>query len=417
MRTHLPAFLERVIPRVFSAGLTLVLAILTDPHAVGVYSLVTLAFTAIQAATDAAARQVLPRLVGEPDGLVVLRRYQQIVPTASFVLIAGFIGWLWGSGTLTGPGQALELLPFALAPAFTTIGLRSVGVLQCVDRWRVMARGQALAAILSVVLTLPILLATRNLFGPSLQTLLSEALFALFCLRAAHGITLTEIVSSDRKVAKDFVGMSVYSLMGWLQAQAERVLLGAFLGPAALGTYSTASALGRAAGDSLSSSTANIVRAHVARHESAEDIRATSEAVVIRSMALAIGAVAATIVGVAILAPYMGPKWSEAIRIVPILSLTAFPATLSWTGSALQVRAGRAWRALWGPVLGIVMAILIAIAASRSLTVAAYVVVLREVCVATLAFALVRHHAPWRSWAVGVGLAALGCGVTALVLR
>lgn len=414
MRTFLPAFLERAFPRVFSAVLMLLVAAYTNPYQVGIYSWVALVYTATVAALDSPARQVIVRAITEPGGMRFLSRYQKIYPAIAFVVITGAIAILWGVGVIPNWGTALDLMPFAVAPVFTSWGLSYVGLLQTTNRWHELARAQLIASVVSVGLALPVLLLTHNLLGPSLQTLVGEIVFAYWCRRRARFQRRAEqnvpdrIVPPDdaKSITYDMVGMAAYSLLAWVQGQAERLFIGAFSGAALLGTFSTAANVGRAPGDALGASTANLTRTAIAPHFEPKAVRETSEKLMLKTLALAFGAPLSATAFALLIGPLLGADWKPAMRVVPILSISAFPSVMSWAASVLQMKAGRANRAVWAPILGIAFGALIGLTAAHSLALACYFVIVREVAVVTLAFTLVRSYAPWRAYAVCMGIVA-----------
>lgn len=405
MRTQIPAFLERMLPRIFSALLMLMLAGYTGTETVGIYAMVTLMYTAVMAGTDSAVRQVILRAVTEPEGRRFLRAYRIAAPAVGMLLVGGLIVGMRLTGTIETWRMALELMPIALAPVASALGIAAVGRMQLNNQWNALARGQFLASMLSVAIAIPLLIHQRSIFGPSLQTLLAEGIMAAFCVRMAgvtprRGSYEVAPTPDQKSITSDWTSMAVYSILAWAQGQAERVLLGAFAGPAVLGTYSMASNVGRSAGDALAASTANVTRAAVASHGDPKEIQRITEHTMRRTIALALGAFGASVVLAAVLRPILGVEWREALSIVPVLAISAVPSVLAWTGSVLQLRAGRGWTTLYAPLAGVALAVLISIAASHSLLLAAYFVVLRDLVVVTVAFLMVREYAPWRAYAL-----------------
>lgn len=394
-----------MLPRAFSALLMLMLAGYTGTETVGIYAMVTLMYTAVMAATDSAVRQVIIRAVTEPEGRRFLRRYQLAAPIAGVLLIGGLIIVLRLTGTISTWRMAAELGPIALAPIASAAGISAVGRMQLNGQWNALARGQFIASALSVGVAIPLLMAQHSIFGPALQTLLAEGIMALFCLhmagalprRAQYDVPPTP---GQKSIESDWTSMAAYSLLAWAQGQAERVLLGGLAGPGVLGTYSMASNVGRSAGDALAASTANVTRAAVATHGDPKEIQRVTEHTMRRTLLLALMAFGASVVLAAVLRPILGEEWQEALSIVPVLAISAVPSVLAWTGSVLQLRAGRGWTTLYAPLAGVALAIIIAIAASHSLLLAAYFVVLRDLVVVTVAFLLVRAYAPWRAYAL-----------------
>lgn len=427
MRGQLAAFIERALPRGFSALLTLLLAKLTNPHLVGVYGFIILMYTAVQAATDTAARQVLMRVVREqagrraqgPAGEHFMHVYRRIVPALSFVLVMGLAVVLRLHGTIDSWMLVAEVLPQALAPTATAIGLHAVGILQAAGRWGVMAKAQFWASLASVAAVLPVMFVTRDLLAPALQTLLAESMVAWLCVRAARGVQIeTHRDEGHRSIGSELVSMSTFSLMAWSQGQAERVLMGAMAGPSQLGIYGTASSVARAPGDALAASTANIVRTELALVTEARDIQAVANRVLTKALLLAAGGWAAAIMVAVALRPVMGPEWYPALDIVPVLAISAFPAVLTWPASAILLRAGRGWHTLWSPVAGIAMAIVIAWMSTRSLLAASYLVVARDLVTVVVAFVFIPRAAPWRAFALCCAVVTvLGIGTYVIIAR
>jgi len=414
VKNQLAAFIERALPRAFSAMLILLLAALTNPTVVGTYAYVTLLYTAIQAGTELAARQVLLRVVGERRrGAHFWHRYRAIVPPVAGLLLLGLIVVLKLVGIVAAWSDALFLVPIAFAPTMTTAGLPAVGRLQLAGKWAVIARAQMLGSLVGAAVAVPLLILTRSALGPSSQVLISEALVSLLCVRAARHLDepRASASSGDKTIGADMMSMAAYTLASWFQGQAERVLLGVLAGPAVLGTYSTASAVARAPGDALAASTANVVRAEIADLRDPDEVRHRAQHTLIKAMLLASGGFTASLLLSLVLRPIMGAAWSAALGLVPILAISAFPSVLAWSASVMQLKAGKSWQTLWAPLVGTVMALLIAYAAGRSLLLAGFLVVLRDLATVTVAFALIGRAAPWRAYTLCCGCVAV-LGVT-----
>jgi hypothetical protein len=114
------------------------------------------------------------------------------------------------------------------------------------------------------------------------------------------------------------------------------------------------------------------------------------------------------------LEPLLGVVWLPALRAVPIVALSAVLSIISWSATTLMVAQGRSARGLPVQILGIAMAIPIAIAATSSLELAAWFVVARDLSLMLLISALAGRLIPWRVVLVltaGTGLLALGIHV------
>jgi O-antigen/teichoic acid export membrane protein len=393
---------ERLLPRLASASLVFILAALTSPSTVGLYAWAMLLTTAFKAVTDQAARQIIIGAITSVPGRTFLRRYRRVVGIGGpFVIIAG----LWCIAEFASDAPAgrvfLSLLPVALVPTFTALAITGTGVLQFLDEWRLLALGQLAAAAGALAISLPIILITRSVLGGSIQLAAAEAMTALWVSMRSRPLSSRIMVRDLPFNARSFFNMSLFSAMTWSGAQLDRVLLGAITNTATLGQYSLAVALSRSLGDPLAAGSANVLRAKItdSSARSSAELRAEANSVMSRSVLLAALAVIGTVVVVEFLAaPILGSAWDASIRLVPIMAMSALPATLAWSTAALHVSRGTSIRALVGPVVGIGMALPIALAATYDLVAASWLVVLRDLVVCTLGFWLAREIAPWRSY-------------------
>ena len=393
------------------------LAFYTDPAAVGIYSAVLLAYTAVQAVSDSAIRQLLPLAVQSAPGF--LRSYRLLV---SVFAPAALITILIAVAVIGKAPVALLLAPIAVAPVATAWGVRAVGYLQLQGEWRTLASGQLVGAIAAASISMPLLVLTHSLGAAAVQVLAPAPVNSVWCRRRAHKVSLVSVTPLDEAgIRSMFVPMVMYSGLAWGQGQLDRVLLGVAAGAAALGSFSMASALARSIGDPLAASTANILRSSLASLQDARgrpsEVRRIATRVAHRALGLAtVSALAAAVAG-EIARHFLNSDWDSALRMVPILALSVFPAALNWSGSVLQVVVGDPRRALLAPISGLLFAPVIAFAAaSAGLSAAAWLVVLRECLVLTTAFVLVRSYAPWRAYVTCLATTALLGGLV-LVLR
>ncbi|MDO4920108.1 hypothetical protein [Kocuria sp.] len=412
MLNQIKSLIERIIPRVSSALVILTLAAFTNPHYVGIYNVVTLLYTAIQVTIDSGARFAVMRVLTEPGGMRIMNRYRTFMPVVAFVLLVGLMLVLRWNGTLENWYEFFQVLPVAFAPGFGALGLLYVGTLQATSQWGLLARLQLRAALAGLLVGGGVLVLTRSLLGPSLQLAVTEGVFALLCWWRARRNTLPipHAEPGEQSILSDMGAMSGYALMAWFQGQAERLFMTFFAGTAVLGTYTAGSAVGRAPGDALAASTANMVRVGIADKESPQEIRETSERYLFGALLLAaVGVVVAQVASI-VLTPLLGEKWIPAMSMVPFIAMVSFPGVLSWAASVLLVRTGAAWKTFVGPVIGIVFGALIAWVASFDLHLAATILVLREFAVVLVAYLFIGRSAPWRSFWFAAGLSAVGLG-------
>lgn len=418
MLNQIKSLIERVLPRMSSALVILTLAAFTSPHYVGIYNLVTLIYTAVLATVDSGARFVVIRVLTEPGGMRIMNRYRLIMPIAGFMILGGFMLYLLSNGTLEGWGAFFQVLPVALAPGFGALGLLYVGMLQATNQWGTLARMQLRASLLGLLVGGTVLVLTRSLLGPSLQLAVTEGAFAVLCWLRARRATepLPRPVPGRKSIVSDMTTMSGYALLTWFQTQAERLFMTAFAGTVALGTYTAGSAVGRAPGDALAASTANMVRVAIADKELEKDVREASDHYLSRALLLAVAGVVVAQVAAVVLTPLLGEQWVPAMSMVPFIAMVSFPSVLSWATSVLLVRAGGAWKTFVGPTIGVVLGAVIAWAASFNLHLAATILVVREFTVVLVAYLFIGKAAPWRSFWLAAGLGTVGLGTCWFVI-
>ena len=131
----------------------------------------------------------------------------------------------------------------------------------------------------------------RSLLGASLQVALVEVLFCWMVHRRARALGIeaaTKGASSGAGYGREFGHASAYSIVGWLQGQADRLLIGGLSGTAALGSFSFATAIARNPGDAISASTGNVLRVKISVDQglSAFEVRQRSDQLLMRGLAL-----------------------------------------------------------------------------------------------------------------------------------
>lgn len=401
-----------------SALLLLVLAAFTAPEVVGLYSWALLGYTAYQALTDAAIRQVMVRAVRTQNGITFLRRYRLFAGGGGVIFVGAVVTTLFFSLPHGSNGSVLLLLPIAFAPACTALGMLSVARLQRSGAWQTLAKGQLVAALISLTVSLPCLLATQNLLGGSLQVLLTEGIFALWCMRKARSLAEETIDVRGASPVAEFFGMSAYSGLAWAQGQGDRLVLGLVAGTAQLGNYSFGSAISRSLGDAMASATANVLRSETASLTELDPdrFRQVAGKVLNRGLLIVLVAIIGTdLASELVLRPLLGESWREPLNIVPILAIATLPSVLSWSASVFHVSAGRTRRALWTPLAGILFALPIALLAAHDLEHAAWAVLGRDITVVTISFLTAGKRAPWDSYWRCMALVAFMSGLVLVV--
>lgn len=420
MKHLLLSLTERVLSRLPSAMLMVLLAAYVDPFAVGLYAWMILALTFSQSALDVPLRQISIEAVASADGVAFVRRIGRTGSVfASFGLLCVLVIIV-----LVRPGEALvrgiELLPLLFVPFATLSGLGFVARLQAAGGWAVLARSQAVAALAALLVTLPLLIATGSLAAAATQPLLAEGINTLLCRRQAKGLPIAHGHASQdelRRLRNEWRGAQAYSLLGWAQGQSDRVFVGAFAGATLLGSLSYAAALGRTGGDAATNAGVNVLRAQLRRDMSAGQVRSITESLTAKLVAVAVcGVIGVWVAATWILPLIVSPGWASALKAAPVIALSTVATAVAWHATAIVVLRGRTRQALPARVFGIALGLLVAIAAVHSLLFAALMIVAREVAIMLWLGALLRQDAPWRTIAGATAICVAG-GILSLVLQ
>lgn len=430
------SIIERVLPRMASALVMLVLAAVLTPEIVGVYAWMILALTLVQTVGDTAARQTAVIHAGTIAGVRFVRRFRVATTLAGGTSLAIVILMLLLTQDESIRWQILALLPFVLVPGCSALGLNALVSLQLAGRWRDIASAQATSSLASLFCSIPTLLLTQSLLASALQATLAELGFALLNRRRAARLlrntsdasdaTDTTIpapvasgtmkdgepdhVTPERSAARDYLHTAVFALLGWGQGQTDRLSIGSLAGTAQLGQYSFAMSLSRSIGDAAAVAAVNVVRpvlAEAARAGRRSELARIADGSLRRSIPLT--ALAAFITTAAVqlgVAPFLGAGWDPALALVPILSLAVVPSVVAWTITAILQADGGMQRASGIKAVGVVLSIPIGIVALTDLQLAAWLVSGREVLIMGLLLLAARRHAPWRG----------ALGATAVVL-
>ncbi|MBO9042223.1 oligosaccharide flippase family protein [Curtobacterium flaccumfaciens] len=419
MRSLIWSLIERVFPRLASALLMVLLAQYVTPVVIGLYAWPMLVLTFYYSALDGAIRQVVVPSLANRDSYQFLLRYRRWASVGGVVAMLVTIGLLWIIFPEDLHTQIFALLPLVAVPIANSYSIIPLGFLQRGDEWRRLANLQLLVSGLSLVVSVPMLFLTRSLAAASLQVLLAELLFAVLAHRAAARLGLpahVEALGAGTTLTREFRHSSGFFILGWLQGQADRILLGAIAGTAALGSYNLAMAVARNPGDAVSSSTANVLRVRLDKADGVDDVRGAANALLVRAALLSAALVVVLNVGTEfILRPFLGAAWTKPLDAVYPASLSILVTTITWSLAPVLMARGRL---AWGtPIkaVGVVLAIPIAVAAAHSVESAAWVYLGRElVLLVLLAFGCGRAT-PYR--AVGLSLlltVALGVALGAL---
>lgn len=336
--------------------------------------------------------------------------------TVSVWIIAGAFG-KDSTGT-----DFLSLAPLVFVPLARAIAIQPTAVLQHQESWRRVSAYRITGAVMGATIGLPIVLATRSIVGASTAWMTSEITYTLIicmslALKKKSAGRQSVLTPSDdgggRTIGywSTYVHMALYSTLGWLQGQSERVLLGMWAGTSALGAYSLGTAIGRSAGDAIALSQPVVLRVDLSRSEPTSDceIKRILGRNIRGGLLLTVAsAIAVIIISVYLLPPLLGPSWSTALRMGPILALSAIPLAISASSAPVHIQMGKARIAYIAPAISLLFAPVVAVGAINSLTLAAWIVLLRECVLALMQSVLMRRAAPWREVSLALVIVALG---------
>lgn len=379
------SFIERILPRAATALLMFLVALYMPPSALGAYTWVVLGLTLLQSAFDVAVRQVAVSALCSRAGDRFLTRYQWSFGTVGFLFTSAIICAL----LLTQPPEMraaiFMLIPITFAPIAMASGTKAVARLQRAGRWRTLASAQTIAVLTSLAVSLPLLVLTRSILGSALQLVAVEVVFALSAFWASRKLdsSLTWGVRppNSSEIRTQFRDASLYSTLGWGQGQSDRVLVGFFAGIAKLGQYNFAWSVSRSLGDAVVNATVNVIRPKILEAAPSESNLA-AERLLTRACLLIFGTIVLTILGTQfVLHPILGNRWSDALTAVPVMALCTIPQVFAYSATVYLTRAGKLRVGVAPKILGVIMAAPIALLAISSLSLAAWLSVLREVMV------------------------------------
>jgi O-antigen/teichoic acid export membrane protein len=416
------SFLERIFPRAASAIIMLVLATFVAPNVVGVYAWAVLGLTLFQSVTDSAVRQMAVLAIKSKSGLRFLTRYALWSSILGVLFLSGVILVLRIFLPVEVREQAILLLPLLLIPPIDAVRVRHVAYLQTNNKWARLASAQLMAAVVSFGVSLPVLFVTRSLLASALQLVLTELWFTLQAIYAARrtGFKLNSDGQQEgQSPSTEYLHIALYSLLGWLQGQSDRILLAGLAGTAKLGLYSFSWSLSRSAGDAVSNATANVLRPALIGHEISEpaSIRRRTDQILLRAVAISAGVIVITsLVAELVIKRILSSAWDEAINAVPVMSLSMIPTLIAWSLTVVLIARKRLKWAAPIKAVGVVLAVPVAFAAVQSIELASWIVVLREVIVLVLMIIAAGKAAPWRSIALG-GIVMAAFSAVLLVTR
>ncbi len=416
--TSIWAFIERLVPRGGTALVMLLLAMVVTPAEVGVYTLSMMLVMLVQTMTDGSVRGIAISAVPTRKGRRFLRRYQRWASILGTAVVALGLLVIWAALDPELRPTVAGALPLVLMPAAAAVRVRATADLQIDGWWRSLARSQSAATFISLAVSIPVLFATRSIVASSLQAVLTEVVFSILVLRTVGRVELdltdAQVLEGlKRRPGPEMLHISGYQLLGWVQSQADRFLVGALVGPGGLGQWSFAQNIARAAGDSLAASTTNVLRPALFSGDD-EASREGGRQILNRALVLVVAVeLVVVVVALTVLPLLLDDVWGPAIHAVPMMALSCVVTTLNWSLSIYLLKVDRIFFASPIKVVGILMALPIALVAVHDFGMAAWMLVVRESVEAVLLLLVTRKVVPWSSVA---RYAAVVCAAALLLL-
>jgi hypothetical protein len=384
-----------------TAVLALAFAAVTDPRTVGYYAAVMVVYVLLQSLADGSAKHVATAAITTPQGLRFLSAYRAWYTAVGCVGLLGAIGavWLWGCPWR----QTLSLLPLVCLPFVIGSNVVALGHMQRNNQWRRISFISSTSTLSSLCVALPLVLVYRSVLGPVCQLVITETLFAVRVRAAARAFNgkpghVTES-ESGTNYRGTFWSLSMFLLFVNGQYQMDRILIGSTQGPWMLGLYNTGWGLARNAPDSLLTGALAVLRSQIIDGRAkgrAEVVSLTWSA--LRRMLLMVSVIVIGLyLGVRIVAPwFLGVQWHEALRAVPLMSISAIPYVCSACLIPGLMLYNRMRLAAGLRSVGILLSCAVAWAATQSLMAAAWAAVIRELLLMAIMLPVARGLASAR---------------------
>lgn len=431
MMTRIWAALERIIPRGLLAGSTIAAAFVTSPYAIGLYTWAALALTLFAALTDSPVQHVAMTSIGTSAGRSFLRKYTYLSAVIG-VLFMTLAVWMISefAGQDSNLAIFISLSPFLLVPIARAIATRKTALLQLTGSWRKVMLFRFYGSITGAAIGLPIVFMRKSIFGACLTLAIAEIAYATLASLAAariqfdlgHARYSTSICDEANGrpeiIQATYRHMVMFSTLGWLSGQIERVLLGSWAGTSALGIYSFGTAIGRSAGEAIASSQPGVLRAELTKSAAREnqEIRPFLRTNLRGGLYLtAANTFAVIIISVLVLPRFLGEQWNSALQMAPILALSGIPSAVAQSTAPVFVQQRRAHLSYIAPAVLLFFAPLVALIAMKSLTLAAWAVLVREFMLATTQTLLLGRATPWREVFLAFTVTAAGAVVVAVL--
>lgn len=409
------SMLERVASRGSAALLMLLLALISDPVAVGQYAAVILSITIYQALADGVIRQIGVEAWNYRNGRKFLRQCARfsgalgtfIVLCALVLVVAPSFSW----------PLFLKLLPLVFVPSVSSLYLELLTRSQkSAEGWRLIAKSQMWASLISIALAVP-LISFWDIGAAALQLLVSDVVFLILIHHRPVAAPRSEIRSALWR--RFYLPTALSSILGWSQSQLERLILVLLSSPGPLGVYSLSVAIARSASDAITSGLVNAIRSQISAESETDSREWQLRRGLVAGMTIALAMqIFISLVCIYVLPLFLEDHWAEAIRVAPVFACTGVFAAVIWVTSSFIITSGRADALLFAQVTGVLLSAACGIALNISLAAGAFVCVFRDAVGLFLRLFLIRHSINIKFFGLVIMflLASVGVGAASFLL-
>jgi O-antigen/teichoic acid export membrane protein len=407
--SSLAAALERVLNRGASGLVSVVMLFFVTPSEMGFYAAVYLVFTLAQSSGDSAVRQSAAPLWYTTGGRATLRRATWVsgsITTCATALFA--VGALLLTDVST--TDAVMALALASAGAFSAAALPRVTFQEAIGAWRTLARRQAVASGVSIVVGVA-LVPSLGVGGGFAQTIVAEGMFLL--LIPPPQPDRIAVSGDGHREARQIFSLAGTNVLGWIQGQAERVTIGLFGGPAALGRYTVAYQMARTVADPAATGLSAWLRNWLARPD--VDVGVAFRSGIRRALLFGTALQGAVMVVVILpLSLVLPATWGVSLHMAIVLSVSLPIVLAHWCMSALLIIQGRAHEMLRWQLLGVALTIGCGFLVTVSVWVGVSALVARDVAMLGARTWLTRAYVDRRLTELWLGCMAVTCSVAAV---
>ena len=257
-----------------------------------------------------------------------------------------------------------------LALVFPLSGLAAVqqALLERASRFRLLARIEAFSALGGVALALLVAWQGGQVWSLVAQMLLGTALSTVQLWLAMPWRPRWRLSSRALRSVLDFsTHFSLFQLLTYLQRNADSMIIGRLLGPAALGVYAMAY---KTMAQPLQQITGIASRALVPAMSRAQDAPERLAELFLRASTVVTLLAAPLMAGLlALRTPFvllvLGPRWSAVVALMPWLALLGLVQALATIPASLLLALGKSRRMLWLGMLGALLQVVGFLLATR----------------------------------------------------